>query len=121
MEHVTQLRQQFNIGRSRNVAYALEDITSRGVTELYAASAENTPKNFQVPVSRRFITKVVDYDRYWDSEVMILEYIASKASPSESGTVKLFSERTICPSCLGVIEQFGKTFPNITVYYNSGP
>jgi hypothetical protein len=123
LAHIKYLRKQYNLGKWRNVAYARENITTGKPNELFAASGENTPRNFEVPSAsdRQFTTEIVVWDRYWDSEVTILEYIASKASPDETGTIFLFSEGEICPSCRGVIDQFGDAFPNITLFFNEGP
>jgi hypothetical protein len=119
MARIMQLRQQYPDGN--NLAYAIEDVTTGQLRELVAPSGNNR-SNFTVPGIRRFVTsKVGSYDRIWDSEVKILEYIASESQPGKSGTIRLFSEKPICSSCMDVIYQFEKAFPNIKIFYNSGP
>jgi hypothetical protein len=55
-----------------------------------------------------------------DSEVKILEDIASGLPSDARGTINLFTERPPCPSCRGVIDQFRERFPNITVNVTHG-
>ncbi len=63
------------------------------------------------------------FNRAVDSESKILEDIAhqlgyNKFTVDETikGNVYLITERAPCPSCIGVIKQFEKMFPNVTVY-----
>ncbi len=55
-----------------------------------------------------------------DSEVLLLESLAGKLGPDSRGTIQLFSERVVCESCGGVVDQFRKMFPNIEVVVTSG-
>lgn len=56
-------------------------------------------------------------DRITDSEYKILDNIADVLGNniSTSGRVKILTERPACDSCLGVVEQFMKKYPNIKV------
>ena len=68
-------------------------------------------------------TTVGNFDRSIDTEAKILEEIAEQIGDnySKAGSIKLFTERTPCESCLGVIQQFKNRYPNIeiTVYDNT--
>ncbi|MGJ0625073.1 RHS repeat-associated core domain-containing protein [Xenorhabdus bovienii] len=56
----------------------------------------------------------------FDTEFKIMEYLASKFPTTAKGRIELHSERVICDSCAGVIEEFKKTFPNIEVHTSTG-
>ena len=58
----------------------------------------------------------LEYARYHDTEVKILEDIASQINaPSISGTINLYTEAPACQSCTNVILEFRREFPNITL------
>ncbi|TLP54873.1 deaminase domain-containing protein [Microbispora triticiradicis] len=43
----------------------------------------------------------------------MLEHYADNLGPSSRGTINLYSELEVCPSCSSVIEQFRDMFPGI--------
>ena len=54
------------------------------------------------------------FPRYNDTEVKILEDIASKIKdPNTSGSIDLFTELPACQSCSNIILEFRKKYPNI--------
>ncbi|PTU70536.1 two-partner secretion domain-containing protein [Chromobacterium haemolyticum] len=55
------------------------------------------------------------YLRDMDTEFKILEDIAQKlkGNSNASGVINLLSEKMVCPSCTGVVEQFRRSFPKI--------
>jgi hypothetical protein len=61
--------------------------------------------------------KVGGYDRQFDSEVKLLEDFAQNyhKTPNIEATLKLVSERSFCASCSGVVKQFKKMFPKVTL------
>ncbi|MBC1501369.1 hypothetical protein HB943_12220 [Listeria weihenstephanensis] len=65
--------------------------------------------------NRIFESYTVDkFPRYNDTEVKILEDIASKITdPNVSGKIDLYTELPTCQSCTNVIFEFRKKFPNI--------
>jgi hypothetical protein len=71
------------------------------------------------PASRFFTTGST---RAFDSEVKIFEHLANtfQHNPNVRGSITLYSERAICPSCVGVMNQFMEMYPNITINVNSG-
>lgn len=71
--------------------------------------------NIPDPGNRLFTTTTVTHPRAFDSEAKILEYIGGMISPNAKGTVSIFSELSICPSCQGVIKQFKLMFPGVKV------
>lgn len=59
--------------------------------------------------------------REYDTEAKFLEYVAKmKRDTTEAFTVTILSEKHICESCEGVVEQFQKRYPNATVNIISG-
>lgn len=75
------------------------------------------------PINRQYVTQVVDdFSRAFDSEVKILEDIATRytSTPNVSGRITLVSERPFCMSCSDVIKQFQKQFPNIKIHQING-
>lgn len=68
------------------------------------------------PTVETFSAKKVDgYVRDSDSEYKLFNYIATQKRPSDTFTVNMLSERCMCDSCIGVMEQFKKMYPNATV------
>lgn len=74
--------------------------------------------------NRRFITKPISSGdtiaREFDTEAKFLEFVATKMDPKDTFTVTILSEKHICASCQGVVEQFEKMFPKSTVNIVSG-
>ncbi|WP_395303181.1 deaminase domain-containing protein [Pectobacterium polonicum] len=52
-----------------------------------------------------------------DSEYKILDNLADKLGKNTDakGAVTIFTERAACESCLGVVDQFQKKYPNIKI------
>lgn len=50
-----------------------------------------------------------------DSEYKLFNFIATQKQPNDTFTVNMLSERCMCESCMGVMEQFKKMYPNATV------
>ena len=68
------------------------------------------------PATETFKAKVHEgYLRDSDSEYKLFNYIATQKKPSDTFTVNMLSERCMCESCIGVMEQFKKMYPNATV------
>lgn len=53
--------------------------------------------------------------RECDSEYKLFNFIATQKQPNDTFTVNMLSERCMCESCAGVMEQFKKMYPNATV------
>ena len=77
-----------------------------------------------VTLSEDRIFKVLDLGdkvkRQYDTEAKFLEFVASQKKSNDTFTVTILSEKHICESCQGVVEQFRKKFPNATVDIVSG-
>lgn len=58
--------------------------------------------------------------REHDTEAKLLEYVASVKKPTDTFEVTILSEKHICESCQGVVEQFKKMYPNAKVNIVSG-
>lgn len=58
--------------------------------------------------------------RQFDTEAKFLEFVASQKNPKDKFTVTILSEKHICESCEGVVEQFKQKFPYSTVNIVSG-
>lgn len=52
---------------------------------------------------------------YYDTEAKLFEYLADLYNETPFTRIDLLSERGMCDSCLGVMEQFMKEHPNVTV------
>lgn len=55
------------------------------------------------------------HDRKVDSEAKLFEYAASVARDGKEHTLNLLSERCMCESCRGVMQQFKERYPNVKV------
>lgn len=77
-----------------------------------------------VTLSKNRIFKVSDLGdgvpRQFDTEAKLLEFVASQKNPEDSFTVNILSEKHICKSCQGVVDQFKQMFPKSTVNIVSG-
>lgn len=58
--------------------------------------------------------------RQYDTEAKFLEFVASQKNPKDKFVVTILSEKHICKSCEGVVEQFKQKFPYSTVNIVSG-
>ena len=62
-----------------------------------------------------------EYSRFHDTEVKILEDIASQINNSNiHGNIDLYTEAPACQSCTNVIFEFRRTFPNIKLNVYAG-
>lgn len=70
---------------------------------------------------RRFDTlEIGTHDRKVDSEAKLFEFAADIVNNGESHNINILSERCMCDSCIGVMQQFKKAFPNARVNAVSG-
>jgi filamentous hemagglutinin len=124
--------------RGGNVADAIVAIDGSPLSRVSAHSKIDTPTAEQlaagfvgVQQNRVFDTLFLpganslrSIPRAVDSEAKILEEVAARLGNNTSarGTMVIYSERNICTSCLGVMQQFQARYPNIniTVYHNNG-
>ena len=58
--------------------------------------------------------------RQFDTEAKFLEFVASQKKSDDTFAITILSEKHICKSCQGVVEQFKRKFPNSTVNIISG-
>lgn len=58
--------------------------------------------------------------REYDTEAKFLEYVADIKNPTDSFEITILSQKPICKSCLGVVSQFCRKFPNAKVNIISG-
>lgn len=70
--------------------------------------------------SRRFKTLIIDFDRKYDTEAKLFEFAADICEDGQPHMINMLSERYMCDSCLGVMDQFRKQFPNAIVNATSG-
>lgn len=128
---VALLYQTFGVSADRNVAYAEVDTDSCG-DDLIGVSGRDSPAGTApAPAARLF--DVFDSPpgmfRGYDAEVKLLEATAlaiqpdagtGAVYPARTGTVRLDSHFTICPSCDGVIAAFRAMFPNVELSASDG-
>ncbi|WP_281369173.1 polymorphic toxin-type HINT domain-containing protein [Phytohabitans rumicis] len=122
------IRASGSVAPGRNIAVARTEIAG-GIPELLSAVSglgrrdgfvpEIGPHNPQI-----FIPwQVGDHNnRMSEPEFKILNYIAHQLGPSPNvwGTIVLYSERIVCPSCEWVIRQFRERYPHIELTVLTG-
>lgn len=59
--------------------------------------------------------EVGSHIRDMDSEAKLLEYAAKIADDGNVHTINLLSEKCMCESCRGVLEQFKEQYPNVEI------
>ncbi|MBE7529115.1 MAG: hypothetical protein HS099_05220 [Ardenticatenaceae bacterium] len=120
------IRTALNIGRDRNIAIADYNINGASGSLTSVSGQAIRSGTVSPPVDRFFTTGIVNFPRAFDAEVKILENIARTYAnqpgvyPQVQGSLTLYSELTVCSSCLGVIQQFQQMFPNISITVLSG-
>ncbi len=119
-------RKKYNVKEgTRNVAVADVEITGREKKSVVAISGQKSPDG-TVPSPKKRLFKTKDsgaMTRKYDTEVKILEDVASDLDRDSTGLINLFTEKEPCPSCGGkggVIDQFRKMFPNIKLNVTDG-
>ncbi|MFJ4413307.1 polymorphic toxin-type HINT domain-containing protein [Streptomyces sp. NPDC088925] len=58
--------------------------------------------------------------RPYDSETHIFETLTQRLAPGAKGTIDMYSERPVCDSCSGLIDQFKQKFPGIRINISTG-
>jgi RHS repeat-associated protein len=131
LRRVIELRRLFGVSGKKNIAYAEIDLDLAGVAkdlgaderglvlELRAVSGESAVEGF-LPPPRFFIFEYPVGRWQYHSEAILLENLAQRLSPDSFGTIRLFSERPICDSCWGIIQQFKAKFPRINLITSGG-
>lgn len=131
-DRVSNIRAQMPNSKLRNQGnMATADVDISGIKKEFNAHSQiNTPTSkgadigdfsyLKPDTERKFKTYVdagkpgLEYPRYHDTEVKILEDIASQIKdPGISGTINLYTEAPACQSCTNVILEFRREFPNI--------
>jgi hypothetical protein len=129
-KRIEDVRRKLDITPRRNVAAAQVQIYISNeaspiywVETLIAVSGRKTlPGTVSLVPYGQFQTFSIPpgHDRSADTEYKLLEAIASRCDPQSSGVVDLVTERSPCPSCTFVIEQFRKRFPGIKLNIMDG-
>lgn len=128
---VASLYTTFGVAASQNIAYA--EISVGGVLdELVGVSGASSPAGtVPTPTSRLFDTFDTPPGHYRgnDAEVKLLEAIAREFEPNAkngqcyagpSGSVRLYSHFSICPSCDDIIAAFKVMFTNVILSVSDG-
>jgi hypothetical protein len=104
-----------------NVAFA-EGVVDGQAIDLAATSGRMTPPGtVGLPSTRQFTTVPSGaMTRDFDTEVLLLEEIATRLRPDSVGTIRLFTEKMPCRSCGSVIEQFQTAFPGVDLQILTG-
>ncbi|MED5596360.1 two-partner secretion domain-containing protein [Janthinobacterium sp. P210006] len=108
---------------SGNMAIANVDIEGLPKTMAAHSAVDEAEKGLVGKGGGNFFAQKIEnvsgrsIDRITDSEYKILDNIADilGSNFSTNGRVKILTERPACDSCLGVVEQFMKKYPNIKV------
>jgi len=136
---VAEIRDQMPNSKLRNQGnMASADVDIQGIKKDFIAHSQinsSTSKGAELgdfsylkPESERMFSTYVEagkpgaeYSRFHDTEVKILEDIASQIdNPSIQGTINLFTEAPACQSCTNVIFEFRRKFPNIKLNIYAG-
>lgn len=124
MVRADKIRQELGSGKKRNIAFA--DVNIGGRSDTLKADSGPTPRQGGIGLPEKPIFETFEtppgHKRNLDTEYKILEEIATRYAdnPEVKGTVNLFTEIYPCPCCAGVIKQFERKFPNITLDVTHG-
>jgi len=117
-EKALKIRAFYNLpNKSRNIAIALCTIEGE-VFEIYTVSGKLDRPN-AVAIPDKPIFTPFDHPpgraRKYDAEYKLLEEIAARYTQNKNitGTIELFTELFMCPSCTHVLGEFKQIFPNI--------
>ncbi|WP_078519021.1 deaminase domain-containing protein [Streptomyces sp. Tu6071] len=58
--------------------------------------------------------------RPYDSETHIFETLTQRLAPGAKGKIDMYSERPVCDSCSGLIDQFRQKFPGVRINISTG-
>jgi hypothetical protein len=106
---------------TKNVAFAEAFIDGKSTLLGTVSGSEVRPGMVKLPDKTQF--RVIDsgfQTRAEDTERKLLEHLADRLPPNATGTIRLYTERSACRSCAGVIQQFEKRFPGIKVIVSFG-
>jgi hypothetical protein len=103
----------------KNIAVMRSMIDGQSPTTGIATSGGHVnPGEVGMQASRQFTPP--NPSRAHDSEVFLLEDLAQGLNPKSTGAIHIYSERTVCPSCGDVIDQFKAKFPGVKVHVRTG-
>ncbi|MGV9979924.1 LamG-like jellyroll fold domain-containing protein [Micromonospora wenchangensis] len=103
----------------KNIAVRRSMIDGQSPATGIATSGRHVnPGEVGMPTSRQFTPP--NPSRAYDSEVFLLEDLAQGLDFKSTGAVHIYSERTVCPSCGDVIDQFQAKFPGVKVHVRTG-
>jgi hypothetical protein len=119
------IRDILGVGKEQNIGFLEGQIGNVKINDVGISGQKSVQGTVSMvnEQNRVFTTQVVGgYDRLFDSEVKLLENFAEtyKNTPNIEGSLKLTSERAICESCSGVMDQFKKMFPKVKVEVVNG-
>ena len=117
---VTALRTMANVTARRNLAIAVATIVGKGTQLLRAISGPARDGFLTVASNAARIFEVTMETHALDSEVAIFENLAASLPADAEGIIYLFTERTACPWCWGIAEQFQAMFPAIKLVLGGG-
>ncbi|GAB7053018.1 hypothetical protein JCM9534A_81440 [Catenuloplanes indicus JCM 9534] len=118
-DHRTNANGGLGVKEGKNIAVMHTQIDGQSPTVGVATSGKHVnPGEVGMPKTRQFVPP--NPSRQFDSEVFLFEDLATRLTPTSTGTVNLYSERIVCPSCGDVIDQFKARFPGIKVNITTG-
>ena len=85
------------------------------IIELLISGKEERSGALNAPQKRKFKVKKGPRPLNNHTEVKFIETVALKATATSEGQVVIYTERTPCRSCIGVILRFRKRFPGVKV------
>lgn len=100
----------------KNIAVARVQVDGSNNVMTATSGRHVNPGETGMPAIRRFDPGT----RPFDSETHIFETLAGRLTPESKGVIDLYSERPVCTSCEGLINQFKQQFPGIRVNISTG-
>jgi len=118
-EHRANANGGLGVSAKKNIAAMEATIDGAAPRTTIATSGVHVnPGEVGMPATRLFTPP--NPSRAFDSEVFLFEDLAQGLRPKSIGTINLYSELTVCPSCGGVIDQFRARFPGIRINIRTG-
>ncbi|MEV7782668.1 RHS repeat-associated core domain-containing protein [Kitasatospora sp. NPDC088351] len=115
-DHRVNANNGLGVKADKNIAVARVRVDGSNDFMTATSGKHVNPGETGMPVTRRFDPGT----RPYDSETHIFETLAQRLTPESKGTIDLYSERIVCPSCEGLIGQFSKAFPGIQINISTG-
>jgi hypothetical protein len=116
-------RSLMRISEKKNVGFADYEFEKASGTVVAGSGKHQHPGTVPTPKDPQFRGLIIGHDRSLDSEKKIFEHFDTMLGGNKDakGTIRMFSELPMCPSCVSVKSQFQEKYPNIKIETWQGP